>query len=88
MLGSTRENLLPKVHLGRIVLRPGHVRLVVKDEIFLLGPRHSRPLNPRAKKVGYTGKVGEVEKNVNLNKRRMQRGSCQPILWTEAHFED
>lgn len=48
MLGSTRENLLPKVHLGCIVLCPGHVRLIVKDKIFLLGPSHGRPLNPRA----------------------------------------
>ena len=48
---STRENLLPKVHFGRIVVRPGHVRLIVKDEIFLLGRRHCRPLNPRAEKM-------------------------------------
>ena len=52
MLGSTRENLLPKLHLGCIVLCPGHVRLIVQDEIFLLGLRHGRPLNPRADQVG------------------------------------
>ena len=48
---STGENLLPEVHLGCIVLCPGHVRLIVKDEIFLFGRRHCRPLNPRAEKI-------------------------------------
>ena len=45
---SAWKNLLPKIHLGYIVLGPCHERFVVEDEIFLLRLCHWRPRQPSA----------------------------------------
>ena len=44
----TWKNLLPKIHLGYIVLSPCHEQFVVEDEIFLVRLYHWRPRQPSA----------------------------------------